>query len=275
MHEPVSREASIGGVHTHYVEQGGGEPLLLVHGFIVSHKEWLPVIPALAARFRVIAPDLPGFGASAKPTGPGAPYGWVNYARFLTQFLDHLGLDRVHVAGHSMGGGVALTLAADHPSRVRKLAAIDAACYPFPLPLKAQITRVPGLGELVVKKLYRRALFHDYFRNDVWSGHAGIDLEQVDDYYRDFNTPDGRDAAYIVMQHSMDPSPVAERVKKISADTLVLWGEDDRLFHKSLGERLAREIPGAKLTILPGVAHTPHEERPTETARILLDHFGS
>jgi pimeloyl-ACP methyl ester carboxylesterase len=269
----TTKRLSIDGIETNVVECGAGDPLLLVHGFIVSHKEWLPVLPALAARFRCIVPDLPGFGASAKPLGPDAPYGWVRYARFLTQLLDALGVDSAHVAGHSMGGGVSLTFAADHPTRIRKLAAIDAACYPFPLPLKARITQAPGLGPLVFKRFYGRALFHDYFRNDVWSGHAGIDLEQVDEYYRDFNAPGARDAAYEVMLHSMNPQPVADRVKDIQADTLVLWGADDRLFDKSLAERLAREIPRAKLTILEGVAHTPHEERPAETAKILLEHF--
>lgn len=268
------QSVQVDGVDVQFVDEGSGPPLLLVHGFLVSHREWLSVLPTLATEYRCIVPDLPGFGASGKPApSDGAPYGWLPYARVLAALLDKLELPKVHLAGHSMGGGIATTFAAEYPERVERLVVMDGCCFPFDPPLKAKPLLLPHVGQFLFNKLYKRSLFHDYFRNDVWSGHPGMDIELVDDYYRDFDKPDARAAAYAVMLKTVDPSDVAARVPRVTAPTLALWGGDDRIFPVAFGERLAREMPNARLTVLEGVGHAPNEERPAEAARLMIEHF--
>ncbi len=266
-------DARLRGLSLHYVEAGEGPPLLLVHGILVSHKEWLAVIPELATRFRVIAPDLPGSGASEKRPPGAYPYTREAFADTLVDLLGELGIERAHVCGHSMGGSIALTLAADHPGRVDRLSVIDSASYSFPLPLKGRIPLLPVVGPFVFKRLYRKPVFRDYFVNDVWSGHAGIDLARVDEYYADFSSREGREAAYAALLETVDLDSLVRKIPRVRAKTLVLWGEDDRIFPVGLAHRLVRELPDARLEILRGVAHAGNEERPDEVARALTGHF--
>lgn len=257
----------------HVTELGSGPPLLLVHGFLVHHGEWLPVLPELATRFRCIAPDLPGCGLSDKLAPGRFPYTRESFAETLVGVLDALGVDQAHVAGHSMGGSVALTLAADHAERVARLAVIDTACYPFPVPLKGRLPLVPGLGSFIFKRLYGRALFFDYFKNEVWSGRPGMDQERVQDFYDAFTPAEAREAAFATLRNTVDLSTLVPKIPRVQADTLVLWGSEDRIFPASLAHRLVRELPRARLSILEGCGHAPNEQRPEETAAQLLEHF--
>lgn len=261
------------GSRIHYVEAGAGPTLLLIHGFLVSHKEWLDVLPALAERYRCIVPDLPGFGASEKLPPSQYPYTREAFAGTMADLLSALGIRRAHVCGHSMGGSIALAFASDYPELVERLVVLDSACYPFELSVKAKLPLVPVLGSIVFKQLYGRSLFHDYFKNDVWSGHAGIDMARVDAYYDDFNHPEAKDAAYAAMLSTVDLASLGPKIARVRAPTRVIWGSDDRIFALRLGQRLAREIAGAELSVLEGVAHAPNEERPAETAALIVEHL--
>jgi pimeloyl-ACP methyl ester carboxylesterase len=245
--------------------------LVLIHGFIVNHKQWLAVIPGLASRFRVIAPDLPGFGASEKPRD--YRYDREDFSETVCDLLAGLEIPRAFVTGHSLGGSVALTMAADHPERVERLAVIDSLCYPFPLPLKGRLSLMPVLGPLLFKRIYNRALIHAYFKNDVFPPGFAYDRALVDEYYRTLDPPDARDAAYRALLASNDIASLGPKINKVRAPTLVVWGDLDRLAPVALDSRLAREIPGARLEILPGCGHSPPEERPEKTVEILTRHF--
>lgn len=275
MSELRHHDVSIRGMNIHYVEAGEGEPLILIHGFIVSHKEWLPILPLLAKQYRCIALDLPGFGASSKPAPGQYPFTREAFAGTVADLMSALGLHRAHICGHSMGGSIALTFAADHPELVDKLVAIDSACYPFDLPFKAKLPTLPVIGPIIFKKLYGRSMFVDYFKNEVFNGRPTMNLEMVEAYYRDFDPPASRDSAYEAMLTSVDQSSLGPKIPKIKAKTLVVWSEEDRLFPLALGQRLSREIPNAELAVLKGCGHAPNEEKPDETAAKILAHLKS
>lgn len=115
------------GVRIHYTDEGSGEPVVLIHGFAVNSDinwRWPGITEALAKEFRVIAMDLRGHGLSGKPHGP-EDYG-VEGIRDVVRLLDHLGLEKAHVAGYSLGGFVALRLAAMHPERLLTVAPMGA-----------------------------------------------------------------------------------------------------------------------------------------------------
>jgi pimeloyl-ACP methyl ester carboxylesterase len=259
------------GMRIRYFEAGEGPPLFLVHGFIVHSGVWSQVIPALAKHFRVIALDLPGSGGSERPRE--YRYDREAFAETVCDLMAGLDIPRAHIAGHSLGGAVALTLAADHPERVDRLAVINSQCYPFELPVKGRIPLVPIIGEFIFKQLYVRPMFHAYFRDNVFAPGFQYDRAAIDSFYRAFNTPDGRDAAYRVLRSTVDMVSLGPRIAKVRAPALVLWGELDPLFPLDLGMRLARDLPRARLETLPGVGHSPIEERPEAAAALLVRHF--
>src|SRR5262245_26238949 len=115
--------ANVEGVELHWAEQGQGRPLVLLHGLSDSHRTWRPVVPALAARRRVITPDLPGHGLSSRPD---ASYELSWYAAVIGAWMDALDLDGIDLVGHSYGGGVAQQLLLERGARVRRLGLVAA-----------------------------------------------------------------------------------------------------------------------------------------------------
>lgn len=269
----ATKTVEIQGLPIRYMDIGEGPPLLLIHGFLVSHLEWEALLPHLTSHFRCIAPDLPGCGKSAKPGAEDYPYTREAFAGTLAGLLDALEVERAHVCGHSMGGSLAITMAADHAARVDRLSLVDSACYPFDLPLKGRLPQLPLIGSFIFKHVYRRPIFRDYFRNEVFGGSPALNLDRVDAYYDDFTSVEGRDAAYAILKGSLtDLSPIAAKIKRIQAPTRVIWGDEDQIFPRSLAQRLAADIQNADLKLLEGCGHAPNEERPEELAQLLREH---
>ncbi len=269
----LTGEAEVRGVHVRFAETGQGPPLLLVHGILVDHREWSQLVPLLATRFRCIAPDLPGFGASDKPAPDTFPYTREAFASALLGVLDHIGIERAHVCGHSMGGAIALTFAADFPERLERLTVLDAACYPMPLPLKGRLPLMPFIGPLVFKKLYRRPVFRDYFRKEVYNGRPPRHPELIDAWYDVFDTPEGREAGYASLRRAVaDTSSLEPKIPRIEAPSLVVWGAEDRLVPVGLGHRLVKELREARLELIEGAGHAPNEEAPERISELLTAH---
>jgi pimeloyl-ACP methyl ester carboxylesterase len=240
--------------------------VVLIHDFLVSHLEFENVLGPLAAQFRVFAPDLPGFGQSEKPSPARYAYGIEAFAEAMVDMIAGLELGRVSVVGHSLGGAAAITLAAEHPELVDRLVLVDAMSYPFRLDFRSRLPLVPFVGGLMFKQLYGRGMFRRHFRENVFSPGFTLPLDRIDRYYDQFNTPAARESAYAVLQSIRDTRPIVARITRITAPTLVVWGRSDRMFPASFGQRLAREIAGARFDVLDA-GHSPNEERPEEFVR--------
>jgi pimeloyl-ACP methyl ester carboxylesterase len=240
-------------------------PLVLVHGFLVDHREWEDVAPRLAEGRRVLALDLPGSGESPIPAGeaPGLPL----FVRAVAGAIRALCPGPVDLAGHSMGGGIVIALAAQHPELVRRLVPVDALSFPFRLPFKGRLPLIPGFGRLLFKRLYGRGLFVDYFRSDVVHDRRKLNLPRIEHYYRAFDTPARRDWAFRTLPLTADPSAVAALAPRVRRPTLILWGEHDRLIPRHVAESLQAAIEGARLEWIPDSGHAPVEEQPEDTAR--------
>jgi pimeloyl-ACP methyl ester carboxylesterase len=266
--ERVLRDVNARGVRMRVLEAGSGPPLLLVHGFLVSHHSFDDIIDTLATRFRVIAPDLPGFGESEKPSPTRYPYGIEGFAESMADLIAAFGVGRVSVVGHAMGAAVALTLAAEHPELVTRLVVEDALCYPFPLSLRARLPLLPIVGGTIFKQIYGRGTFRAYFREEVFRPGATLPLERIDRHYAFFNGPSARESAHAVLRAILDTRPIVARITRITTPTLVVWGREDRIFPAQSAQRLARGLVSAKLEIMDA-AHSPHEERPTEFVELI------
>ncbi|MDD3652378.1 alpha/beta fold hydrolase [Immundisolibacter sp.] len=258
---PVEAYAEIDGGRLFYRRQGRGQPLLLVHGFALDHRVWALQWPALAADFDVISVDLRGFGRSSLPGA--APY--AHHAD-LRALLDALGVERAHLMGHSLGGGIAASFAVAYPQRAGRLV------------LSAPLLRGHALSALLT--LLKR----------VWqiAARDGVDAARTAWLHSDLfapalDTPTGRALLTAILadysgwhwQHR-DPEtgvepPLAERLPELLAPTLVLVGARDLPDFVHMGEALAGQAPDARLELLPTLGHGPSVESPDLFNRLALD----
>jgi len=266
--EPMLRDVNARGVRMRVLEAGAGPALLLVHTFLTSHRSFEDIIGALALHFHVIAPDLPGFGESEKPSPTRYSYGIEAFAESMADLIAAFGVGRACVLGHGMGGAIALTLAAEHPELVTRLVLEDALVYPFPLSFRARLPLAPVVGGVIFKQILGRRGFRSYFREEFFRPGAEIPYERIDQHYEFFNGPSARESAYAVLRSVLDTRPIVARLTRITTPTLVVWGCDDRMLPASSAQSLVRAIPAAKLEIMDA-AHVPHEERPREFIQIV------
>jgi pimeloyl-ACP methyl ester carboxylesterase len=242
-----------GGQRVHLVERGArdAEPLLFVHGWGVSSAAFGEFFDRLAERYRVIAPDLPGFGRSRRA---GRAVSYEAYADVLLGLLADLGIARSHVAGLSMGGGVALTLAARHPERVRALVLMAPTGRPEVSLPRLACNRVLEFGEQVLGPAPAR-------------GKALV--------ARTFAVNLLRHPADLVATMRMVASRnIVEEARRITAPTLLLWGERDRTIPPHLASEFIERLPRSTLHVMPDAFHEMATARPEETAAIIHDFIG-
>lgn len=249
------------------VEQGGsGPPVLFLHGFMMSHTVWDEVAEGLADRFRVVMPDLPGFGDSEKPSPTRFSYGVEAFAEAVADLIAALGLGRCHVVGHGMSGAIALTLAADYAEFVDRLVLVDPAVYRGTK--QAELYTFPILGSFFFKQIYGRSMFHGYFRDRVFSPGASLPEQTIDTLYDQFNSPSSRESAYATSLALGDTRCTEARLSRVKVPTFVVWGRQDCMYPSQLGQRLAREIGAERLEVME-TGHAPHMERPDLFTRSL------
>jgi pimeloyl-ACP methyl ester carboxylesterase len=251
---------------------GQGPAVLLLHGLAATKLSYLPLLPALARDHTVIVPDLPGHGESTKPRADYTP---PYFAQVIHGLLDELEVDRAAVIGNSMGGRVALEVAADLPDRVTSLILLDPAAAGVPFPLYARLLRMlpTGVGAVPIPLRKRivaygiRTLFAAPDRLP-----RGAYLAGADEFIRVYRHGRARVALLSAIRGLMKDRRDSfwERMAEIDVRTLILWGSEDRLVPVRLGRRLAATMPRAELVVLPGVGHVPQYEVPEETRRLVL-----
>ncbi len=261
---------AIDGVRVRYVDQGQGSAVVLIHGFAASLDTWDHVIPALVAGgHRVIALDLRGFGWTDRPPGD---YSSEAQARLVLALMDQLGVARASVVGHSYGGGVALRLALIAPERVERIALYDAWAYSGQLPAFFHVARADGIGEAMFASWYgervedRMAL--------AFFDQRYVTIELIDAVEAALRRP-GTYAAALAAVRAMHYENIEDQYRTIEHPALLLWGREDRVTPLEIGERLSRELPGARLVVYPGCGHFPmieHARQSTaELVRFLAD----
>jgi len=252
-----------------YDEAGSGHPLLLVHAGIANRHMWDPVWEALAARYRVIRPDLRGFGESVAATEPFT--NWHDLARLLRA------LDAVpaHVIGVSMGGGASLDLVLAEPYKVDRLVLVAPGLlgWAWADQLKADWAAEEAAWVRGDLDEVAWANVRTWIDGPLRGGEASVEQRQaVFDMYRPALQLQKVEGA--VDSEALQP-PSAGRLSEIAARTLVIVGELDQPDMMKVGAHLAHEIPGARLVTMPGVAHLPPMEAPDEFVRIVTEFLES
>jgi pimeloyl-ACP methyl ester carboxylesterase len=253
-----------------FVHRGGaGEPLVLLHGFMMSHAYFRNILPRLERMNDVIAIDQIGFGESDRPEEARFSYDLPAQMGIVAEVMDRLGVERATVLGHSMGGGAALLLAARKPERVSRLVLICPTVYPLPMPALAKVIFNPTFGQFLFRNAFtksemRRQMLRQHFKDP-----APVTDEFVDFVWARLNRAGGRDAAYLAMRALSQLANNTADPMRVRAPTLLLWGDEDRMIPLSHGKRLSRAIPGARLGVVPACGHNVHLERPDELLRQL------
>lgn len=216
-----------------------GPPLVLLHGLAGSGDWWQRNLPALSDAFRVTAIDLPGFGSSH----PDARLILDEAPAQVAALLGDLGIERAHVMGHSMGGLVAGGLAADHPDRVDRLVLVDAGFLSLDPTWRHRIS-----GPLLTLPWTSPTILPILVRDVVRSGPVRMARATAEVLRKDWG----------------------HKLPAITAPTLVVWGEHDRICHPRIGERIAAAVPGARLEVIRGAGHNPMWERHAAFNRAVL-----
>ncbi len=248
------------------IETGQGSPVLFVHDVPGDHASFLPVMKLMAGSYRAIAPDLPGYGASEKPSPSRYAYSFDAFAESLFDLAAVLDLGRLHVVGHGLGGGVAVALAAHHPALVHKLVLVDAIIYPLDAePVLDRIACIPLAGAVAWRQMVGRSLFRAYVRG--LNSESEIQTTQADRWYEAFNSPMGRRSMHATLVARADTRSLMAHLPRIATEALVVWGRNDRLASVEQGRSLARELRG-HLNVLE-CGRFPHEEAPQEFASLV------
>ena len=263
------RDVVASGIRLRVASGGSGPPVVLIHGSFVDHSTWNGVALALARDFRVVAPDLPGFGESEKPSPGRFAYDIESFAEAIADLYAGLDFGRAAVVGHALGGAVALTLAAHHPELVERLVLVAPLCQPANLDLRSRIGLWPVVGGFVFKQLWGRVSFRAFFRSTMLSAGARLPVERIDRYFELFSSPLARGAALATLRATVDTRAIAARTSRLTTPALVVWGSDDRLIPARTGQRFAREISGAGFELLDA-GHAVQEERPGELASTIV-----
>lgn len=263
----VQRDVKVGGVRLRVGLSGSGPPLVVLHDLFLDGTSWDGVADELADEFRIVAPDLPGFGESEKPAPGRYDYGVSVFADSIAGLFAGLGIGRAAIAGHGLGGAIAITLAALHPELASKLILINPLCYEQRLDLPRRAALVPVVGSLLFKQLWGRAAFRTYFREQLVAARAPIPTSRIDHYYDGFSGPAARSSALATLRATVDTRTVEAKVQSVQAASLVVWGRHDGLAPAAYGQRLAKELRGG--FELMDAGHSPQEERPRETAEVI------
>ncbi len=268
----VTRDVLAEGARVRFFASGSGPPLVLVHDYLESRISWEEVVPLLTSRFRLIVPDLPGFGESEKPPSARFAYGPGIFAEALVELLASIGVNRASFLGQGLGGAVALTIAARHPEAVDKLVLlaphVNETKSDRPRDAAARLSSVPFVGPIFFKQLFGQALFRRHFaraagaRASVGAAHAA----RIDRLFEQFDTPAGREAAYATMLAMLDMRTLRASLSRVIAPTLIGCGRDDLQFSVAEARKLARELPRARMESFE-CGHFPAEECPEDLAR--------
>jgi len=257
--------AELGPVRLHYRIDGAGPPLVLVAGMLSDGASWAPLLPLLTPHFTVIRPDNRTTGQTQPAGAPASLDAW---AGDIAGLLHHLGIAHAHVAGHSLGGLIALHLSATAPARVDRLALLASA----PLRLSRNVAlfrhflalRGPGMAP----DLWLRALFPWIFAPQVYDDPAAVDLAVAQSLAYPF-TPSPEAMARQVA--ALDAVAGDLRLPASLPPTLALIGGADLLLPAATARA---SLPGVRVVELDGAGHSVHWDAPGTVARHLIGHFG-
>jgi pimeloyl-ACP methyl ester carboxylesterase len=263
-----ARDIVVDGIRLHVTEAGRGPALLMLHGLSATHANWEHTVAAFSSRFRVIAPDLPGHGRSAKPD---APYTIDFFAGVMRSLGRELGLDGAVVIGNSLGGQIAVQMALDYPAWTRALI-LAAPAGGFGQTVSAlswTIRAVAGPRVLSVALPYA-------LERCVYDRTRAEHVERRRILFERIAHEDYPGFARAVNRSIMGAIAAGRQpLHLIRQPVLLVWGRNDRMVALAGSRRLTRAVPHARLVVIDRCGHLPMLEHPEQFNRLVTDFLRS
>lgn len=273
--------AELDDVMLHYVTAGSGPPVVLLHGWPQTWYEWRHIIPALAQRYTVIAPDLRGLGDSSRPlTG----YDKQTVARDIWQLVNgKLGHDRFFLVGHDWGGPTAFALTTQHPEAIRRLAILDVVIPGDGGDFSQggrrwhhQFHMTPDLPEALTQG--REDVYLSWFYRTFAYRPDAVGADDLQEYLRTYRQPGAMRAGFALYralpQDIADNRAILARMK-LEMPVLAVGGDKARGRGTEPEESLKRVATNVRGVVVPDCGHFVPEEQPEILTRLLLDFFGA
>lgn len=270
--EVIEKEIQIGKHKMFYRTAGSGtDTILLMHGIPTNSFLWIHVIPKLAEQYTVIAPDMIGYGMSARSTREDLSL--PMQAQHVVALLDGLGIqNKVHVVGHDLGGGVAQILAVNYPDRIGSFVVIDGVTFSnWPLP-KVVALRYPPAPEFepslyFIEKMLREGLFNQQL----------LTPQLLEAFLAPFNHPTGpkelQEASFALDHHQTED--LVPKLKQLQIPATFLYGQYDRYLPAYWGLRLQETVPNSSFRILPECSHYSMIDNPLLVSQEIMNHMGT
>lgn len=253
-------------------EMGNGDPLVLLHGILDSHRAWRRVAPLLARRFRVLMPDLPGHGYSGRPD---APYTLTWYADVIAAWMLEVGVERAHVCGHSYGGGVAQWMVLEHRERIDRLALVSAGGLGRGVAPGMRFATFPFLGPLLTPTVMHAALPVLVKLTPALFGY--MEPEEQERYLAMRRIP-GSDMAFKrtvggVINFFGQYMQTIQRAGEVDImpPVAIFWGARDPVIPVRHGRDAVAHSEGITLTVYEGCGHSSHLDAPERFSRDLTE----
>ena len=241
----------------------GKRPIVLLHGFAGSLYSFRKLAPLLAETRDVYAFDLPGFGLSDKPVDHD--YRAAGQARVVSGFLSALKLNDVAVAGHSMGGPIAMHAAITDP-RITRLVFLDAGIIDNGVPVFVEYMVFPFprfAARMFAGERFRRRMLEKSFHD------PRLVTDDLVNSYLEMASTEGFMDGWTAMMKQYSSAPELPFVKQIRVPTLLVWGAFDRSNPPANAERIHGDLPGSTLVVVPEAGHYVHEEQPAAVAQAI------
>ena len=265
----IGATADANGIKTNYLEAGKGDPVVLIHGSgpgVTSYANWRLVLPALAENFRVVAPDMVGFGFSERPAN--IEYGVQTWADQVVGLMDTLELPKAHLVGNSFGGAIALRIAAQHPDRVGKLVLMGSMGVPFPI--TEGLERVWGyepsfenMRKVLDVFAYSRDLVNDELAEVRYRGSIQPGFQES--FAAMFPAPRQR-----WVEAMCTPE---DEIRRLPHRTLIVHGREDQVIPLQTSLRLIELIDNADLSVFSHCGHWSMIERTKDFNRSVSEFF--
>jgi len=265
----IGATADANGIKTNYLEAGKGDPVVLIHGSgpgVTSYANWRLVLPALAENFRVVAPDMVGFGFSERPAN--IEYGVQTWADQVVGLMDTLELPTAHLVGNSFGGAIALRIATQHPDRVGKLVLMGSMGVPFPI--TEGLERVWGyepsfenMRKVLDVFAYSRELVNDELAEVRYRGSIQPGFQES--FSAMFPAPRQR-----WVEAMCTPE---DEIRRLPHRTLIVHGREDQVIPVQTSLRLEELIDNADLSVFSHCGHWSMIERTADFNRSVSEFF--
>ena len=269
-HRPDNLQTTIvQGDTIYYADSGSGETILLLHGTSSFLQTWDPWTRSLDKEYRIIRPDLPGFGLTGSLRDKD--FSLEKYVAVLSGLMESLDIQSYHIAGNSFGAYLATQMALQNPQKVKSLCILSGSGYRMDsVQTKTSgfsLATIPGVRNVmryITPKFIVGASIKSFYGNP-----KAVSDSAIQRYFDYLLCSSNREA--LILKSAQNYPALNDKLRDIRCKTLVIWGEEDTLIPLPKGRALARAIPHARLVTLPGIGHLPMEESPTASLNAYTD----